>query len=110
MTKEIMLYDYNQSWCFSIDKIKIILGKERYRFFRALKHQFLKEEKSEYETSIDSELSIKVNNQRFDSKNYKLYLVDLNSNVDDEVNYQVSQCLLNFLNQNSKQLTMKMNS
>lgn len=97
MTKEIMLYDYNQNWCFSIDKIKIILGKERYRFFRALKHQFLKEEKSEYETSIDSELSIKVNNQRFDSKNYKLYLVDLNSNIDDEVKLSSKSMFTEFL-------------
>lgn len=97
MTKEIIISDYNQSWCLYIEKIKIILGKDRYRFYRALKHQYLKEEKSEFEIVSNSETHIKINNQRFDSKLYKLYIIDLNSNMDEEVKLSSKSLFIEYL-------------
>lgn len=104
MTKEIIISDYGQSWCLYIDKIKIILGKDRYRFYRALKHQYLKEEKSEYEIELDSEMCIQINNQRFESKSNKLYVIDLNSNLDEELKLSSKSLFVEYLESKLKSI------
>lgn len=100
--REIIFEDYNQKWCFSIDKIKIILGKDRYRFYRTLKHQLQKEDKSEFEVEIKPELSVKMNNQRIETRSQKLFIVNFDSNFDDEVKLSTKSLFIEYLDSKLK--------
>ena len=102
--KEIIIEDYNQKWCFSIEKIKIILGKDRYRFYRTLKHQLQKEDKSEYEIDVKPELLVKMNNQRIETKNQKMFIVDFDSNLDEEVKLSTKSLFIEYLESKLKMI------
>lgn len=92
--RKIEIMDYEESWTFSIDRLKIIQGEKKYRLYRSLLHQLMKEETSEYESEINTKLEMRINGQEYDVKSNKIYQLGLFSNLDEEVKMSTKSCSL----------------
>lgn len=102
--RKIEITDYEESWSFSIDHLKIIQGEKKFRLYRSLFHQLMKEEMSEYESESNVRLDIKVNGQKYDVKTNKIYQFGIFSNLDEEIKMSAKSLLFDYLNSQLKEI------
>lgn len=100
--RKIEITDYDDSWVFSIDRLKIIQGEKKYRLFRSLLHQLMKEEVSEFESESNLQLEIRINGQKYDVKTNKIYQFGMLSNFDEEVKMSAKSLLVDYLDSQLK--------
>ncbi len=100
--RKIEITDYDDSWVFSIDRLKIIQGEKKYRLYRSLLHQLMKEEVSEFESESKIQLEVKINGQKYDVKTNKIYQFSMFSNLDEEVKMSAKSLLVDYLDSQLK--------
>jgi len=100
--RKVEISDYEEAWKFSIDRVKIIQGDNKYRLYKSLQHQMMKEDASEYESERNDQLEIKINGQKLDTKINKIYLLNLFTNFDDELKLSARSILVEYLESHLK--------
>lgn len=100
--RKIEITDYDDSWIFSIDRLKIIQGEKKYRLYRSLLHQLMKEEISEFESESNLQLEVRINGQKYDLKTNKIYQFGMFSNLDEEVKMSAKSLLVDYLDSQLK--------
>ena len=100
--RKIEISDYEDTWSFSIERVKIVQGENKYRFFKALQHQLLKEDASEYESEQNQRNEMKINGQKYDTKTNKIFVLNPLSNFDEELKLTAKSLLVEYLDSQLK--------